>query len=323
MLCTKCNNDNPADASFCEGCGAKLELACPTCKALASPGARFCKKCGTALAPTRPDYSTDPSESPIRVTADASSAPEAFDGERKTVTALFADLKGSTALMEELDPEGARAIIDPALRIMIDAVKRYDGYVVQSTGDGIFALFGAPAAYEDHPQRGLYAALQMQRELREHGKRRAAAGHPRVEARIGVNSGEVVVRTVETGGRVEYTPVGHTANLASRLQTIAPAGSIAVSELTRGLVEGYFELRALGPRAVRGISEAIEVYEVTGLGTLRTHFELSTRRGLTKFVGRESELDQMRRASRTGDERAWADGRGGGGGRNRKVAVVL
>ena len=131
MLCEKCSNDNPADASFCEGCGAKLELVCPTCKTLASPGARFCKKCGTALPATRPDFHpTSPSESPIRVTADASSAPEAIDGERKTVTALFADLKGSTALMEELDPEEARAIIDPALRIMIDAVKRYDGYVV-------------------------------------------------------------------------------------------------------------------------------------------------------------------------------------------------
>ena len=112
MLCAKCNNGNPTDASFCEACGAKLELACPTCKALASPGARFCKKCGTALAATRPDsHPASPSESPIRVTADASSAPEDIDGERKTVTALFADLKGSTALMEDLDPEEARAII--------------------------------------------------------------------------------------------------------------------------------------------------------------------------------------------------------------------
>src|SRR5258705_12960901 len=117
----------------------------------------------------------------------------------------------------------------------------------------------------------------MQRELRDRGQRRAGAGHTRVEARIGVNTGEVVVRTVETGGRVEYTPIGHTANLASRLQTIAPTGSIAVSEHTRRLVESYFELRALGPTAVRGISEAIEVYEVTRLGMLRTHFELSTR----------------------------------------------
>src|SRR5229473_2395328 len=134
------------------------------------------------------------------------------------------------------------------------AVRRYEGYVVQSTGDGIFALFGAPAAYEDHPQRALYAALQMQRELRAHGQRRGAQGRPALEARIGVNSGEVVVRTVETGGKVEYTPIGHTANLASRLQTVAPAGSIAVSEHTQQLVEGYFELRPLGPAEIKGIS---------------------------------------------------------------------
>jgi len=296
VTCSKCSAENAAGAKFCIECGESFKGRCPKCGSVNPASAKFCQECGTAFgSEAEPKKALSDDTTGIRVRASPSTG-EITDGERKTVTALFADLKGSTALMEELDPEEARAIIDPALRIMIDAVKRYDGYVVQSTGDGIFALFGAPAAYEDHPQRGLYAALQMQRELREHGERRAAAGHARLEARIGVNTGEVVVRTVETGGRVEYTPIGHTANLASRLQTIAPPGSIAVSEHTRRLVEGYFELRALGPTAVRGISEAIEVYEVTGLGTLRTHFELSTRRGLTKFVGRESELEQMRRA---------------------------
>src|SRR3984957_4997920 len=270
MRCAKCGSENPESK-------------------------RFCGDCGTALSPVPAAQSQ--SDSADATTTDLSiEATLLPEGERKTVTALFADLKGSTEVMADLDPEEARAIIDPALRIMIDAVRRYEGYVVQSTGDGIFALFGAPAAYEDHPQRALYAALLMQQQLREHGERRAAAGHAALEARIGINTGEVVVRTVETGGRVEYTPIGHTANLASRLQTIAPTGSIAVSEHTRRLVEGYFEMRALGPTAVRGISEAIEVYEVIGLGSLRTHFELSTRRVLTKFVGRESELEQMRRA---------------------------
>jgi class 3 adenylate cyclase len=143
------------------------------------------------------------------------------------VTALFADIKGSTELMEDLDPEEARAIIDPALRIMVEAVRRYEGYVVQSTGDGIFALFGAPAAYEDHPQRALYAALQMQQELGAHDQRHSAKGRGALEARVGVNTGEVVVRSIQTGaGQVEYTPIGHTANLASRLQTLArPARS--------------------------------------------------------------------------------------------------
>jgi hypothetical protein len=137
------------------------------------------------------------------------------DGERKTVTALFADIKGSTELMADLDPEEARAIIDPALRLMIDAVHRYDGYIVQSTGDGIFALFGAPVAHEDHPQRALYAALRMQEELRRYSSRLREGGDLPIEARVGVNTGEVVVRSIATGaGHTEYTPIGHTANLA-------------------------------------------------------------------------------------------------------------
>src|SRR6202047_3264804 len=244
MLCAKCNKDTPADASFCEECGAMLELICPACKASVSPGARFCKNCGTAIGPIKAAASRTVSspKAQIIVAADGA-APKTINGERKTVTALFADIKGSTELMEELDPEEARAIIDPALRLMIDAAHRYDGYVVQSTGDGIFALFGAPVAHEDHPQRALYAALQMQQALRERGERRATGRHAALEARVGVNTGEVVIRTVETGGRVEYTPIGHTANLASRLQTIAQAGSVAVREQTRGAGGGYFCVR--------------------------------------------------------------------------------
>jgi class 3 adenylate cyclase len=233
MRCSKCGSENPEGMKFCGQCTNQLAQICPECRFENPPGFKFCGQCTAPLSAV--EAKAAPS---IRVSEPGADA-GATDGERKTVTALFADIKGSTELMRDLDPEEARAIIDPALKLMIDAVKRYDGYVVQSTGDGIFALFGAPAAYEDHPQRGLYAALQMQRELREHGERRAVAGHPRLEARIGVNTGEVVVRTVETGGRVEYTPIGHTANLASRLQALAPTGSIAISKQTRHLVEGY------------------------------------------------------------------------------------
>jgi hypothetical protein len=187
MLCARCNNDNPADASFCEGCGAKLELACPICKTLASAGARFCKKCGTALVATPSDsHQASLSESPIRMTDDAGSASEAIDGERKTVTALFADIKGSMELMEDLDPEEARRIIDPALKLMIHAVHHYDGYVVQSTGDGIFALFGAPVAHEDHPQRALFAALRMQDEMNCYSAKLREAGNPPLEVRVGI-----------------------------------------------------------------------------------------------------------------------------------------
>ena len=199
--------------------------------------------------------------------------------------------------MRDLDPEEARAIVDPVLRLMMEAVHRYGGYIAQSTGDGIFALFGAPRrATRTIRSAHLYAALALQQALHEHALRQAAAGKPVVEARAGVNSGEVVVRTIETGGHAEYTPIGLTAHLAARLQTIAPPGSIAISEQTRALVEGYFELRTLGPTAVKGVSEPVSVFEVTGLGPLRTHFEVSAQRGLTKFVGREREIAELKRA---------------------------
>ncbi|HVA80197.1 MAG TPA: adenylate/guanylate cyclase domain-containing protein [Candidatus Binataceae bacterium] len=233
----------------------------------------------------------------MRVAPDSGSA-EALEGERKTVTALFADIKGSTELEQDLDPEEARAIIDPALKLMIDAVRRYDGYIVQSTGDGIFALFGAPVAHEDHPQRGLYAALRMQEELKRYSARLREAGNLPIEARVGVNTGEVVVRSIATGdGHTEYTPIGHTTNLASRMQALAPTGSIAISEQTRKLVEGYFALKPLGPTKIKGVSEPVNVYEVTGLGPLRTRLQRSAGGGLTKFVGRAREMDAMRAAA--------------------------
>jgi class 3 adenylate cyclase len=229
---------------------------------------------------------------PEQTSADAG----ALDGERKTVTALFADIKGSTELERDLDPEEARAIVDPVLHIMMAAVHRYEGYVAQSTGDGIFALFGAPAAHEDHAQRALHAALAMQQELRQYAEKLKSEGGPPVEVRIGVNTGEVVVRTIHTGGHTEYVPVGHVTNLASRLQTIAPACGVVISDDTRCLVEDYFELHPLGPTVVRGVATPINVYQVLAAGPTHGHFEAAARRGLTRFVGRERELSELRRA---------------------------
>src|SRR5580658_866134 len=190
MLCAKCDKDNPADAAFCEECGAKLELVCPACKASVSPGARFCKKCGTAIGSAKADSSATASSTKAQITVATDGEGSALEGERKTVTALFADIKGSMDLMEDLDPEEARAIVDPALKLMIDAAHRYDGYIVQSTGDGIFALFGAPVAHEDHPQRALYAALRMQEEMSRYSAKLREAGNPPIEARVGINTGE-------------------------------------------------------------------------------------------------------------------------------------
>jgi predicted ATPase len=179
---------------------------------------------------------------------------------------------------------------------MSEAVRRYEGYLVRTTGDGIFALFGAPVAYEDHPQRALYAALYMQQELRACGQARVAKSAPILQARVGIHTGEVVAYTGEASGNLEYRLIGHTANLASRIEAIAPAGSVAISETTAKLCEDYFELRDLGLASVKGVSAPVTVYEVIGLGPLRSHFEVSARRGLTRFIGREREIEQMERA---------------------------
>jgi class 3 adenylate cyclase len=262
------------------------------------PSSNFCGKCGAPLIDSAVSGGATPSTdsaSNTRVTPEQPDAATAIDGERKTVTALFADIKGSMELMEDLDPEEARAIIDPVLHLMIEAVRRYDGYIVQSTGDGIFALFGAPVAHEDHPQRALYAALRMQEEMRRYSARLRESGNLPIEARVGVNTGEVVVRSIRTGeAHTEYAPIGHSTGLAARMQTLAPTGSIAMTDATRRQCEGYFTFRALGLARIKGVSDAVNVYEVTGLGPLRTRLQAAARLGLTKFVGRQGELEQMK-----------------------------
>jgi class 3 adenylate cyclase len=296
MRCAKCNTENPAGKKFCGDCGAALANLCPKCGADNPAGKGFCGECGTALrAPLAAASAKQSNDSLIRVAE--TPAPENLEGERKTVTALFADLKGSTELMEELDPEAAHALVDPVMRIMVEAVHRYEGYLARSTGDGIFALFGAPVAHEDHPQRALYAALRLQQELNRYSASLREAGNLPIEARVGVNTGEVVAYSVETDGKVEYRLIGHTANLAARLEAIAPTGSIAISERTRKFVEGYFQLKPLGPTRVKGLSEPVNVYEVTGLGPLRTRLQRSAGRGLSKFVGREREMEELKHAA--------------------------
>ena len=219
-----------------------------------SPTAKFCIECARPLDSLGSKSQRVPdAHAPIQVSGEISDT--SLDGERKTVTALFADIKGSTELMEDLDPEEARTIVDPALKLMVDAVRRYDGYIPQSTGDRIFALFGAPVAHEDHPRRALHAALKMQEDLRRYSAKLAAEGGVPLQCRVGVNTGEVVVRSISTGeGQSEYAPIGHTTNLASRMEAVAPVGSIAVTDQVRKLCEGYFVVKSLGPTKVKGVS---------------------------------------------------------------------
>jgi class 3 adenylate cyclase/predicted ATPase len=233
----------------------------------------------------------------IRAEQAALEARGTVDGERKTITALFADLKGSTALIEGLDPEEARAVVDPALQLMMDAVHRYDGYVAQALGDGIFALFGAPLAHEDHPQRALYAALRMQEEMRRYADTLRTKGYPPLLMRVGLNTGEVVVRSIRKDDlHTDYVPVGHSINLAARMEQLAAPGSILITEQMHKLTDGYFAFKGLGQTQVKGVEALLHVYEVLSAGPLRTRLQVATRRGLTQFVGRHNEMEQMRRA---------------------------
>jgi class 3 adenylate cyclase len=297
MRCGKCGAENREGAKFCKDCASPMPTKCSNCRATIQPGSKFCDECGvpipTAALKLKPQSEPTP---PDRVLPEEAAA-NAADGERKTITLLFADIKGSMDLEEGIDPEAARAIVDPALAIMAEAVNRYQGHVAQSTGDGVFALFGAPIAHEDHPQRAIYAAMRMQEELRRYSDRLRADGKAPVEIRIGINTGEVVMRAVgEDQSHAEYLPAGHAVGLASRLQTIAPTGSIVLSEHTQRLAEGYFQLKSLGPTRMKGVTEAVNVYEVIGLGPLRTRLQRSVSRGLSRFVGRDAEIAQMKRA---------------------------
>src|SRR6058998_2883603 len=225
MNCASCGASNQADAVFCEECGASFGRECPSCGTSCSPSAKFCRKCraplgGDAVAKTseRDPRSYTPKHLADRILAEqaAMESRGAQDGERKTITALFADIKGSVEMMEGLDPEEARSIVDPALQLMMDAVHRYEGYVAQSRGDGIFALFGAPIAQEDHARRALYAALRMQEEIKLYSDRlRIQKGLPLL-IRVGLNSGEMVLRSIRKDDlHTDYVPIGHSLNLAA------------------------------------------------------------------------------------------------------------
>jgi class 3 adenylate cyclase len=231
MRCSSCGSDHPEGGKFCIECGSPLTNWSPRCGAENLPRAKFCGECGTSLSgrtttpastpPTRQSGQAAPvgvdtqAINPIAYTPrhlaeqQALEARGAPDGERKTITALFADIKGSMDLLEDLDPEEARRLIDPALRLMMDAVHRYEGYVAQSLGDGIFALFGAPIAHEDHAQRSLYAALRMQEAIKQYADMLLRERGLNLEIRVGVNTGEVVVRSIRTDDlHTDYVPIG-------------------------------------------------------------------------------------------------------------------
>ncbi|PYM82364.1 MAG: hypothetical protein DME09_14525 [Candidatus Rokuibacteriota bacterium] len=314
MKCPRCQQDNPTHARFCPSCGAYLVLACGSCGRELPGGARFCPQCGqpaatgTAALPRSPAPET---YTPRHLVEKILTSKAALEGERKQVTILFADLKGSMELLADRDPEEARKILDPVLEYMMEAVHRYEGTVNQVMGDGIMALFGAPVAHEDHAVRACYSALRMQEAVKRYAEEARRVHGVNVQIRIGLNSGEVVVRAIGSDLHMDYTAVGQTTHLAARMEQFAGPGSILLAPATLKLVEGYVAVKALGPVPVKGLADAVEVYEVTGTGPARTRLQAAARRGLTRFVGRDAELEHLRRAQQLA-----------GAGHGQLVAVV-
>jgi class 3 adenylate cyclase/tetratricopeptide (TPR) repeat protein len=321
MRCSNCQHDNPADFRFCMRCGTKLGQACPACGASLPPDSLFCGKCGARLPSDTitPPLSSPPSEpyrtlaafTPPHLEEKILTSRSALEGERKQVTVLFADLKGSMELLADRDPEEARQLLDPVLIRMMEAVHHYEGTVNQVMGDGIMALFGAPLAHEDHAVRACYAALKMQDSVKQHAVEvQRTEGIP-IQIRVGLNAGEVVVRSIGSDLHMDYTAVGQTVHLAARMEQTAMPGSILLTADVLRLAEGYVQVEPLGPVRVKGLEEPVDAFALVGAGPVRTRLQVAVARGLTRFVGRQDELDMLRQAL----ERAQA-------GHGQVVAVV-
>jgi class 3 adenylate cyclase len=301
MKCRRCEHENESGAKFCEECAAPLAPACAKCRRSLSPTAKFCSECAhpTELSAgplSAPRFDSPESYTPRHLAEKILTSKSALEGERKQVTVLFADLRGSLELLADRDPEEARKLLDPVLERMMDAVHRYEGTVNQVMGDGIMALFGAPVAHEDHAVRACYAAIDMQAAIRRYAAEVWRGYGIRAQIRVGLNSGEVVVRAIGSDLRIDYSAVGQTTHLASRMEQLGTPGTTLLTADTLRLAEGSVTVTAMGPVPVKGLEVAIEVYELTGAAPRRSRLYAVAARGLTPFVGREGELDQLRQA---------------------------
>jgi len=305
MKCPKCQFENPEEAKFCGKCGEKLFLVCPQCGSENTPGNNFCNECGHNLTLPSEEVPKDLSFDekidkiqrylPKGLTEKILAQRDKIEGERKQVTVMFCDMEGFTALVDKLGPEEAYAIMDQVYEILIHKVHDYEGTVNEMTGDGIIALFGAPIALEDAPQRAIRSALAIHREMARFSDRmkEEREGIPPIKMRVGIHTGPVVVGTLGNDLRVEFKAVGDTVNLASRVEGLAEPGATFVTEDTFRLTEGLFRCEALGEKAVKGKEEPIKVYRVIAPSTRRTRFDVSAERGLTPFVGRGRELELL------------------------------
>jgi class 3 adenylate cyclase len=305
MQCPKCQFENLDDSVFCGDCGAPLLVSCPSCGSAPPPGYKFCNKCGHDLRKPSEELTKDLSFNqkiekiqkylPEGLTQKILSQRDRIEGERKHVTVMFCDMQGSTALSERLGPEEAYTIMDEIYEILIHKVHDYEGTVNEMTGDGVMALFGAPIAIEDAPQRAIRSSLAVHREMAKFSdrlKQEKEISSP-LKMRIGIHTGPVVVGTVGNDLWVEFKAVGDTVNLASRIENLAEPGTTYVTEATYKLTEGLFLFEALGEKDIKGKQEAVNTYQVIGPSTKRTRFDVSADRGLTPFIGRRRELELL------------------------------
>jgi class 3 adenylate cyclase/tetratricopeptide (TPR) repeat protein len=300
MKCPKCQTDNKEGAKFCIECGHKFELKCPQCGHPLPPVAKFCEMCGHPLSKLKEippiDYSKPKSYTPKFLTDKILTTRSSIEGERKLVTVLFADVANFTAMSEKLDPEEVHQIMDGCFRILMDEIHKYEGTINQFTGDGVMALFGAPIAHEDHAQRACYAALSIQKALVEYGEKVRKERGLDFKMRMGLNSGPVVVGSIGDDLRMDYTAIGDTINLASRIETIAKPGTILLSDHTHKLAKDFFKFESLGKVQVKGKEELQEAYELLRTSEVKTRIEAAVVSGLTKFVGRKREMEALREA---------------------------
>jgi class 3 adenylate cyclase/tetratricopeptide (TPR) repeat protein len=298
MKCPKCQHFNDIAAKFCAECASPLAGTCVHCGHHLSPTAKFCSECGqpTGVSTSTPTpFGPPETYTPKHLAQKILNYKAALEGERKQVTVLFADLKGSMELLADRDPEEARKLLAPVIEHMMEAVHHYEGTVNQVAGDGIMALFGAPLAHEDHAVRACYAALRMQDRVKRHAEGVFNADGVNLQIRVGLNSGEVVVAAIGSDLRMDYTAIGRTTHLAARMEQLASPGSILLTPATLGLAGGFVAAKSLGRVPVKGLADSLEVHELTGVGAVRTRFQAVARRGLTQFVGRDAELEQLRR----------------------------
>jgi len=301
MKCSRCEHENEAGAKFCEECAAPLARACAKCGRQLSPTAKFCSECahptGVSAAPLPAQrFGSPESYTPKHLAEKILTSKAALEGERKQVTVLFADLKGSMELLADRDPEEARKLLDPVIEHMMEAVHRYEGTVNQVMGDGIMALFGAPLAHEDHAVRACYAALRMQESVKRYAENVFRRDGVPVEIRVGLNSGEVVVRAIGSDLHMDYTAVGQTTHLAARMEQMARPGTILLAPDTLALAEGFVQVTSRGPVPVKGLAAPIEIFELAGASPVRSRLHAAASRGLTRFVGRDAEIEALRQA---------------------------